>query len=162
MSVQSGKYINWCRDCRRIYNREWERNNPDRKGRYTAKDWRRILRQRRMARPIAALLRGSKSNSKARNLEHSIDESDLVIPERCPLLGIKLDSSLPARSHGLPSLDRIDNSKGYIKGNVWIISYLANRLKSNATLEMFKTITKNWERYEKNGYFTEKENNERV
>lgn len=32
------------------------------------------------------------------------------------------------------SIDRIDNDKRYVKGNVWIISTKANRIKSNATL----------------------------
>ena len=39
------------------------------------------------------------------------------------------------RSEASLSIDRIDSSKGYIKGNVHIVSWKANRLKSNATLE---------------------------
>lgn len=31
-----------------------------------------------------------------------------------------------------PTIDRVDNSKGYIKGNVVVVSYLANRIKSSA------------------------------
>jgi hypothetical protein len=34
-----------------------------------------------------------------------------------------------------PSLDRIDNNKGHVKGNVRMISYRANVLKSDATVE---------------------------
>ena len=145
LAVQRKKYINWCRECRNKYNREWEKAHPDRRGRYTAEDWKRIQNERRKKRPIASLLKGSRSNSKKRGQEHTITETDLHIPECCPLLGIKLDSSLPLRAHGLPSLDRIDNSKGYVPGNVWIISFYANRLKSDATLEQMKMLVTNWE-----------------
>lgn len=41
-----------------------------------------------------------------------------------------------------PSIDRIDPERGYVKGNVWIISYRANTIKSNATHEELKLVTK--------------------
>ena len=41
-----------------------------------------------------------------------------------------------------PSLDRIDSSKGYIVGNISVISLRANMLKNNATLNELKMIVK--------------------
>lgn len=63
----------------------------------------------------------------------------------CPLLGIKLtwDDGC-TYSPTSRTLDRIDPSKGYVKGNVWIISKLANQMKSTATFEQFETMYNNW------------------
>jgi hypothetical protein len=58
------------------------------------------------------------------------------------LLGITLDCRAPSRSDNLPSIDRIDPSKGYVKGNVWVISWRANRLKSDATFEELEAIVR--------------------
>lgn len=63
------------------------------------------------------------------------------VPDLCPILGIELnyDGSGEApgwsRSDRSPSLDRIDNTKGYIKGNIHIISDRANRIKNDGTAE---------------------------
>lgn len=64
-----------------------------------------------------------------------IDETDIKIPEYCPILGIPLFYTTGCKTDNTPSLDRKDSDLGYIKGNVWIISWKANRCKNNATLK---------------------------
>ena len=56
-------------------------------------------------------------------------------PKVCPVLGIKLDWGMNGLNGNCPSLDRIDSTKGYIPGNIIIMSNLANAMKSNATPE---------------------------
>ena len=40
-----------------------------------------------------------------------------------------------------PSFDRIDPTKGYVKGNVIIVSNKANVIKSNATVEELERVS---------------------
>lgn len=49
---------------------------------------------------------------------------------RCPVLGFRM--VLDKERDETPTLDRIDPARGYVKGNVRIISMRANRLKSDA------------------------------
>ena len=76
-------------------------------------------------------------------MDFHITADDVTIPEYCPLLGIPLEINTHGASHNSPSIDRIDSKKGYVKGNVWIISHRANTVKSDASLEELELITKN-------------------
>jgi hypothetical protein len=87
-----------------------------------------------------AMLNRSKSRAKKRGFEHNITLDDISIPDKCPLLGIQLIKGTDSVQDCSPTLDRIDSSKGYIKGNVWVISYKANTIKNNATPEELLTI----------------------
>lgn len=55
------------------------------------------------------------------------------LPSHCPILGTELVYQLHGRvpSKNTPSLDRVDNTKGYIVGNTAVISRRANTLKSD-------------------------------
>lgn len=57
---------------------------------------------------------------------------------RCPLLGIAVFSGKGKMSNSSPTLDRIVPSKGYVQGNVWVISQLANRMKSDLTVAQLR------------------------
>ncbi len=48
-----------------------------------------------------------------------------------------------------PSLDRIDSSLGYVKGNVWVISWRANHIKTDASLEELKQLVAGLERLQR-------------
>lgn len=52
------------------------------------------------------------------------------------MLGIKLErKGAGAAKENSPSIDRIDPAKGYIKGNIAVISWRANMLKNNMSVE---------------------------
>lgn len=72
---------------------------------------------------------------KKNNIPFDLDPSDIIIPERCPVLGIEFKRGKGHPEDTSPSIDRIDPTKGYTKGNVQIMSNLANKMKANATPE---------------------------
>ncbi len=93
--------------------------------------------------PTKALYKSAKQNAKSKNLEFTIELSDIVIPEVCPVFNTPFDlERKKGRRINGPSIDRIDPSKGYIKGNIQIICDLANRMKQDATLEQLKQFGK--------------------
>ena len=85
------------------------------------------------------LMRVTKLRCEKLNIEFNLDYDDFKIPEICPIFKTKIVSG-SNRSNNSPSIDRFDNSKGYVKGNVWIISDRANRLKSNLSKEDLYTF----------------------
>lgn len=87
--------------------------------------------------PQKRLLWAAKKRSKEQNLPFNLEETDIIIPNSCPYLGIPLQTSArrgESRERVL-SLDKIKPELGYVKGNVEVISHLANTMKSNATEE---------------------------
>lgn len=88
---------------------------------------------------VSILFHSSKSRAKKKNIEFNIEKTDIVIPKLCPILKIPFNHSrYQGRRFNGASIDRIDPTKGYIKGNIQVISDLANRMKANATIEQLK------------------------
>ncbi len=83
-----------------------------------------------------------KRNAKRRGLDFNLEPSDIVIPNKCPILGIPITVRNGKIKPTSASVDRIDSTKGYTKGNVHVISYRANVLKNNATVEELEAIVK--------------------
>jgi hypothetical protein len=80
-----------------------------------------------------------------------ITPDDIVIPKFCPLLGIELKLQSGTLDDS-PSVDRIDANIGYIKSNVWVISYRANRAKNNLSLVEITDLFRNWVQADVLGY----------
>ncbi len=90
------------------------------------------------------LLNATKRSARVRDLEHTITLEDIIIPTKCPYLNAELTHQMGKGVVSTnSSIDRIDNTKGYIKGNVQVISMLANTMKSNATIEQLITFATN-------------------
>ena len=128
--------------------RKWQKKNPKR-AREHAHKWQKIHGHTYyIANREKMILRLAKTRALAKGITFNIEPSDIVVPGECPLLGIPL---IIGTGGGLtdnsPSIDRIDSTKGYEKGNVWVISGRANRIKNDATPEeLMRIATLVWEK----------------
>ena len=100
--------------------------------------------------PLTRLLNTAKKSAEKRGLKFDLTEADLLpMPTHCPVLGIKLRYECSPQTgpraairNDLASLDRKDNSLGYVRDNVFIVSWRANQLKSDATPQEIAALSK--------------------
>lgn len=88
------------------------------------------------------LLARARTRATERGMEFTITKEDIVIPDKCPLLGIDIIPKAKDRTHS-PSLDRIDSNKGYTPDNIWVVSSRANTLKNDASLQELELLVEN-------------------
>ncbi len=86
------------------------------------------------------LLKRARDRAKEKNIPFDITAEDITIPETCPVLGIQLQLGEKVVCNNSPSLDRIKPELGYVKGNIQVLSYRANTLKNNATVEELQKV----------------------
>ena len=90
---------------------------------------------------ITWLLYDAKKRAEIKGLEFSLTREDIMIPDICPILNIPIiiDAGKGRTGNG-PSIDRLDNKKGYTKNNILIVSDRANTLKSDSTQKERESI----------------------
>ncbi len=84
---------------------------------------------------IRIMIRCARDRAREQGIAFDITPADLSIPEICPLLDMPITFGRGKLHAASPSLDRIDPKLGYVRGNVWVISYRANAIKQNATAD---------------------------
>lgn len=90
--------------------------------------------------PEYAMYLSAGRRARERGMEFNIEISDIAIPEKCPVLGIALRRGLKVHADDSPSLDRVDSTKGYTKGNICVISHRANTIKRDATSDELRAV----------------------
>jgi hypothetical protein len=135
---KTGRLASYCRECGNANSREHYAENKEK-----AKEYKK-------ARQDKETLSSIKKRAKQKGLDFDLEVED-ILGTSCPIFGVELKrGSRQGPSDFAPSVDRIDNSKGYVKGNVQVLSNLANKMKANATPEqllqfaewVFKTYKK--------------------
>lgn len=107
-----------CKACTNERVKKWQKDNPEK-----------------------YLLNRAKERARAEGLPFDLTWEDITIPEFCPALGIRLSKSTTGRPDSCsPSLDKLIPAKGYVRGNVAVISYRANVIKQNATAQELEAV----------------------
>jgi len=98
-------------------------------------------------KPITRMMMNTKARAHQRNIEFNLEYEDIKITKVCPILEVPFEIGTKDSYAFSPTIDRIDPNKGYIKGNIKVISMLANKMKNNATKEQCQAFAKNIIKY---------------
>ena len=111
----------YCKECKINICRKYILNN------------REVINKRNEMNPDKVMLRDAKTRAKKFNREISITREDIkaVYTLTCPICGKEMRHKYgtPRQSADSPTLDRIDNDKGYVKGNIQVICQSCNARK---------------------------------
>ena len=148
-------------ETRRAYMQAWRARNPNK---VLANSRRQANRQRlyrqenkeryaqwqrnwRANNPRECLVIAAKARAKKRGLPFSIVVADVDWVTHCPIFGLELDyCTTPTgerkncKRDNFATIDRKEPALGYVPGNVFVLSYKANRLKQDLTLEVMERI----------------------
>lgn len=99
---------------------------------------------------LNALTKGARASAKNKGLSFDLDRNylfDIWEQQKGICIYTGWAMSPITKSHNLVSIDRIDSKKGYIKGNIQLTCWCANRAKSfmdeSTFFEMCRAIGKN-------------------
>jgi hypothetical protein len=125
----------WCRSCANTYSATYRAANLDK--------IRSQQRETKRLHPARHLLSYAKTRAVRLGVPFALCEKDIVIPTHCPVLGLKLEPNPSGNGQwpASPTLDRIIPGLGYVASNVEVVSWRANQLKSNGTLDELERVT---------------------
>jgi len=118
------KYISERKEHYKQLGDKWRKNNPDYPKKWTKKC------------PESQLLRSARHRAKQKDMECTITQNDIHIPKICPVFKVPLVKG----TEYAPSLDRIDNTKGYTPENIVVVSRKANVMKNNGSVQDLKML----------------------
>ena len=85
--------------------------------------------------PANGLFKIAKYRAARVGVPFTITVEDIKVPEFCPVLGLRLEFGSSKQRGTSPSIDRLVPELGYVPGNIAVISYRANRIKNDGTVE---------------------------
>ena len=93
---------------------------------------------------VEHLFSRAKSRAKEKNIpiDLDLDYLESIVVDKCPILDLPLSWGVRTgkQTDNSPSLDKLDATKGYIKGNVYWLSLRANTIKSTGNSQEHRLI----------------------
>jgi hypothetical protein len=138
--VTAGRRNSSCKPCVLKYNQKWNAAKIKKAPRYWA-DKALAYYHGLKDDQVKFLLQRLGQRAKNKGVEFSLTERDIVIPKRCPVLGLKLKpAGRGQQEDATVSVDRLNPAKGYVSGNIEIMSLRANRIKNDGTAKEHEIV----------------------
>ena len=106
------------------------------------------MKKRYEKNPIPQMLSNAKIRAKQKSIDFNLTSEYLkkIFPKdnKCPITGVNFQFGY--KNHDkknndfAPSLDKIIPEKGYVEGNVIVVCNIANRIKSDSTIEVLEKV----------------------
>lgn len=130
-----------CRQCEAKCNAKYIKKNKHKVVARYKKYWHAANSDKN--RHAVLIIQHLRRKCRQQKIKFNLVATDIVIPEYCPALGIKLER---CGGNNSPSIDRINPKKGYVRGNIIVVSLLANMIKSVATSDQIRAVANFYER----------------
>ncbi len=138
---KKGYFYSYCRECKKEYLKLRKNITPLTKEELYE---RKVSREKvyKLEKWANYLVDSSRNSAKRYGREFDIDV-DYILElyekqnQKCYWFGIKLEPSTVSKYPAKPSIDRLDNNKGYVKGNVVITCMAANYGRNSCDAEVF-------------------------
>jgi hypothetical protein len=117
------------------------------------------MKERYEKNPITQMLSNAKIRAKQKSIDFNLTSEYLkkIFPKdnKCPITGVNFQFGYKNQDKKnndfAPSLDKIIPEKGYIEGNVIVVCNIANRIKSDSTIEVLEKVLNFYKKLKNNG-----------
>ena len=122
---------NQCRECDKEVSKNYYKLNKEK----FSTNQKKYRKENRLKYPEKYLIWNIRHRAKKKGIVFDLKEKDIIIPKVCPVFKKPFVFGTGKQEAFSPSVDRVDNTKGYIKNNIIVVSVKANFLKNNATIK---------------------------
>lgn len=137
----------WCKECSKAYGSSEKRKKRNRENQirrrtdpiYKAQEL-ATNKARRVSHRVVYLIASARFRANKLGVPFNLTPDNVIIPSHCPILGVEMKM----HTRYAASIDRLDLNKGYVIGNILVISWMANCMKNSATREELLKFSHFW------------------